>query len=254
LTAFLKKSILLIGVNEGSKHHNSKSNTKTMKAILQLMIIGLLMTTLSTIQAQEVRKLDDFDAIHISGDVDVTLVAGDVNSATVFAEGISPDDITLYVKGNTLKVQLYDGWIRDKEEAELTITYQDIDELKVSAGARVRHEGILRAESLKLRASSGGTLALEVAVQYLEAYAVEGAVLNIDGRTESQEVNANTGGQYLGGDLDCQRTAVTTNTGGQAKVIALQRLDANANTGGSIYYKGQPEEKNIRSFCSHKSS
>lgn len=219
-----------------------------MKAILQLMIIGLLMTTLSSIQAQEVRKLDDFHAIAVSGDVDVTLVAGDENSATVYAEGISPDDITLFVKGHTLKIQLYDGWIRDMEEAEITITYKSIDELKVSAGARVKHEGILNAESLSLRASSGSTLALEVAAQYLEVSAVEGAVLNIDGTAESQEVMANTGGQYLGGDLDCQRTEVTANTGGQAKVVALHRLEANANTGGTIFYKGEPEEKNMRSF------
>jgi hypothetical protein len=218
---------------------------KTIQTIICLLLIGGLVIPSN---AQEFRKLEDFNAITIAGKLEVSLIAADENSATIYTEGISPDDVSVYLKGNTLKVQLYESWLKDDEEARIEIKYKAIDELRVSAGAITTHEGTLKSDTLSLKVSSGGQLEVAVHTTFLKATAIEGGELSISGQAKAQEILAGTGGQYYGLSLECDDTEVTANMGGEADVTAYEKLDANANTGGIINYKGSPEMKSTRSF------
>jgi hypothetical protein len=220
-----------------------------MKKIFPILI---LMGMALHLNAQDYRKLDAFDEVIISGNVEVVLIQGDEYSATVYTEGaeISPDDVTVYSKGNTLKIKLYETFIDDEGPVRIAVTYQSIRELRCSAGAIVAHKGLLSADTLKIRAGSGSELHLEVQARFIEATAAEGAQIEISGQAEGQKVVASTGGQYRALELECQETEVAASTGGEAEVVARQLLDANANMGGSIDYKGAPERKNTRSFIS----
>lgn len=216
------------------------------RAIVVLILIGFAIAS----TAQETRRLDHFDAVAVTGDISVVLVEGDQPSALIETDGIDADDITLYVKGKTLKIQLIEGLFHDYDRVEITLTYTKLRAIKSSAGASVRTAGTITGDELKLRASSGGELFVDVAVNAIEASASEGGILTVSGQAEDQEVTASTGGEYQGLELECQRTYVKSNTGGMAEVVANERLDANANTGGSINYSGDPEMKNIRSLIS----
>ena len=220
----------------------------TMKTILPVLCLFLVACLVVPSQAQDFRKLEDFNEIAIAGKVEVTLMPADENSATIYTEGISSDDVTMYVKGNTLKVQLYESWLKDDEEARIEIKYKAINELRVSAGAIATHEGTLKSDDLTLKVSSGAQLEITVDAELLTAAVIEGAELTISGQAGAQEVTAGTGGQYYGMSLECNTTEVNANTGGEADVTAYEKLDANANTGGIINYKGSPEMKSTRSF------
>ncbi len=217
-----------------------------LKTLIALLLLGFAITS----QAQEMRKLDHFDAVSVTGDIAVTLVRGNAPSALIESEGFDVDDITLYVKGKTLKIQLIEGLFQDMGEVEITLTYTKLRAVRSSAGAQVQSADALQGDELNLRASSGGTLTVEVEVNSVEASASEGGVLAISGTTQDQEVSVSTGGSYQGLELECLRTYVKANTGGHAEVVANERLDANANTGGSIEYTGDPEIKNMRSLIS----
>lgn len=218
----------------------------TLRAVVILILIGFAIAS----NAQENRKLDHFDAVAVTGDISVTLVQGDAPSALIETDGIDADEITLYVKGKTLKIQLIEGLFHDYDRVEITLTYTKLRAVKSSAGASVRTSGTITGDELNLRASSGGELFADVAVNAIKATASEGGVLTVSGQTEDQEVTASTGGVYQGLELECMRTYVKSNTGGMAEVVANERLDANANTGGSIEYTGEPEYKNMRSLIS----
>ena len=221
-----------------------------MKTISRVTLALAFFFVLSNTYAQDERKLDYFDAITVVGDVELVLIAGEEAKAFITAEGISEDDVTVYVKGKTLKIQLIEGLFHDKDHARVEVTYQQLRALKASAGAKAFSSATITGDQLDLRASSGAQMDLAVEVNALVATATEGAVIEIEGSTETQEVTTSTGGQYRGLDLQCDRTYVRANTGGQAEVVANKRLDANANTGGQIDYTGDPEEKNTRSLIS----
>lgn len=205
---------------------------------------------LANAQNQETRKLDPFTSVVIAGDIKARLVPGSTYQIDLSTEGVSPDDVTVYIKDGRLRVKLYEGLLNDDEQASITIYYKELKELRTSAGAVVVHEGVLQADTLNLRANSGSELTLEVSTNHLEAIAAEGAILYVSGHTESQDANANTGGEYLAFNFDCRHTTVSANSGGIAEVIAIERLDANANLGGTIHYQGEPDYKTTRSFLS----
>lgn len=221
-----------------------------MNTILRALIILILLGFAAASDAQETRKLDHFDAVSVMGDISVTLVKGDTPSAFIETDGIDADEITIYVKGKTLKIQLIEGLFSDFDRVDITLTYNHLRAIRSSAGASVRTSGTITGDELNLRASSGGELFVDVDVNAIEASASEGGVLIISGQAEDQEVTVSTGGSYEGLELQCMRTYVKSNTGGMAEVVANKRLDANANTGGSIEYAGEPEIKNIRSLIS----
>ncbi|MCB0549110.1 MAG: DUF2807 domain-containing protein [Phaeodactylibacter sp.] len=221
-----------------------------MKTISKVTLALALFFTLSTAYTQDERKLDYFDAITVAGDVELVLIPGEEARAVITAEGLSEDDVTVYVKGKTLKIQLIEGLFKDEDHARVEVTYQQLRALKASAGAKAFSSATITGDQLDLRASSGAQIELTVAVNSLVASVTEGATIDMEGSTETQEISASTGGQYRGLDLQCDRTYVRANTGGQAEVVANKRLDANANTGGQIDYTGDPEEKNTRSLIS----
>ncbi|MCB9297572.1 MAG: DUF2807 domain-containing protein [Lewinellaceae bacterium] len=221
-----------------------------MKTILKTTAALAFFFTLGSANAQDERKLDYFDAITVAGDVELILTPGEEARAVITAEGVSEDDVTLYIKGKTLKIQLIEGLFQGDDHARVEVTYQQLRALKASAGAKAFATAPVTGDQLDLRASSGAQMELAVKVNSLVATATEGAVINMEGIAETQEVAVSTGGQYRGLDLQCERTYVKANTGGQAEVVANKSLDASANTGGQIDYAGDPEEKNTRSLIS----
>lgn len=218
--------------------------------VTRLLLLYALLSYTILAQAQETRKFDYFDAVSVSGDVNVRLVKSDSPSAEITTEGMDEDDVTIYIKNETLRIQLIEGWFDDAEEVDITVYYEQLRYIKATAGARVEADEVLQGEQFKLRAASGALLAAEVDVQSLEVSVSEGAELTVKGQAEKQEANVSTGGQYHGLDLNCQETTVTVHTGGEAFVVANERLDANAHTGGSIHYKGDPAYKSTRSLIS----
>ena len=70
---------------------------------------------------------------------------------------------------------------------------------------------------------------------------VSGGLIELEGKTQNQNVDVNTGGIYEAYGLESNQTIVTSATGGNVKVYATEVLDAKVLFGGTIYYKGNPE-------------
>lgn len=205
---------------------------------------------LQTLSAQEIRTVAPFEAVSASGDVQVILREGTQEKVEVYAEGIDEDQVDIFVRRNGLRIQLLNlKSFRDKD-VKVYVTYKRLYGVKAGAGARVYSEGLITTDRLSARAVTGGELSLEVATQSLEAHAGEGAILAVSGSTDTLEVNVSTGGHFEGEELEANRSYVRAGTGGIARVVAREALDASANLGGQIYYIGQPTEKSTRTLLS----
>ncbi len=216
-----------------------------MKAIT--LIAGALLF-LAPLHAQDVRKLQPFDELVASGDIEVLLQKGDSESAVVEANGISEDKVSVYVKNGKLKLQLIDGFFHRDVDVKIVVTYRSLRMINGLAGARISSDAVIESELFSAKAGSGAQVELEIKVNSLSALASEGGELKLKGTTESQEATATTGGKYSALDLQCNKTNVRASTGGKAVVVALKSLDASVNTGGEVLYSGDPEERNTRNM------
>ncbi|HMQ60008.1 MAG TPA: head GIN domain-containing protein [Flavilitoribacter sp.] len=215
------------------------------------LLLGLFSLTLvQNLHAQEERSLPDFDAVSVMGNIEVYLEKGESEKAVIYTYDIEEDKLNVFVRNNTLKLQLINPSTYNGRGAKVYITYRQLRGIKAHAGARVISEETITGDKLEVRGASGGQLSLKVAVNALNAGATEGALVEIEGTTESLEVSASTGGQFEGDDLESKRAYVKASTGGVANIVAREKLDASANTGGSIAYSGDPAEKQTRTLLS----
>ena len=223
-----------------------------MKTIWKVGLIALffLFIWLGEAHAQDERLLDAFDAINIMGNVEVVLQQGDEESASISAQGMSEDDVSVFVKKGTLKIQLLNSIFYKDEEVKVYVTFKNLRHLKATAGAQVKTSDAIEGDQLTVKAGSGARVELMVKLNSFDATAVEGGILTVMGATDSQSASAATGGEYDGTALDCKSTYVKANTGGVAEVNAFERLEASANTGGRIIYAGNPAQKTTKTLMS----
>ena len=201
---------------------------------------GLLLLPLLTV-AQTTRSLQSFDEIVITGRIEIELIAGDSPQLVILDSPVNEDKI------NSLRINTLNQ-ITKGEVVKLQLTYVKLRSIRAQAGAVISHRAELTGDKLELRLGSGARADIAVAVEVLSSYAGEGAELRIKGSAQTQEAMASSGGIYDATDFSTVRTYIRANTGGKAYVTATELLDITVNTGGEVYYKGQPKEKYINSM------
>ena len=183
------------------------------------------------------------------------LVKSSETKAIVEIENGDPDDVITEVKGSRLQVK-YDNnnWNRSNRnrKAKVTVHYKSINEIGVSSGAMVSAENEIDADKLDLGGSSGGIMELDVDCSELTVDISSGGVLRISGSTRSLDIDVSSGGILKGEELDCENANADASSGGVATFKVKDMLDADASSGGSIRYIGNPEK--IRSNSSSSGS
>lgn len=217
---------------------------KKINFILALLFIGSI-----SINAQTDYDLDPFDEIQATGMVHVTLKKGTSLKAIVNAKGIDYDDIKVSVSEGTLKILVLKSLIKHDAKIDIEVTYDQIRKIKAQAGAHFTGTEILTGDLLSLRANHASEIQIDVAVNKLEAITAEGGAIKVKGTSEIVDVRASSGAKFNGLELISNYTYANANTGGSAKVVAKESLEASANTGGMIEYKGKPTKtKTKKSF------
>ena len=220
--------------------------------VFYILLLGASLLYFNPLHAQDEYNygLSPFKAISASGGVEVILEPGTEERARIEAWGIDEDKISVFVKRNTLKIQLLNLSKIGNRTVKVYVTYKELQGVRATAGARVYGRELIESERFVARVGSGGFLDLKVETTTLEARAGEGGVIEISGSADTIDVSAATGGRYEGYDLIANRTHARASTGGEITVVAHEALDAAANTGGSIHYRGQPRERNIKRLFS----
>lgn len=209
------------------------------------IIIALLLVawSLSRSFAQSEYKLEAFDEISIAGNIEVVLKKSNEEKAIVEAFGIPEDKLNIDVRGQTLRLSLLNSIFYKHDKMKVTVFYKTLRTIRVSAGGKLEAEEPLEGDALEIRTSSGADVLFDIKANKLEATASEGAILQLRGEVASQKVSASTGGQYRALNLNCKNTYARASTGGEVSVVATESIDASANLGGSIEYKGEPDER-----------
>lgn len=219
-----------------------------MKNITQvlLVIVFLILVVIGKTNAQETITPDPFDEIYVTGNIEVKLEKGEENKVELYVDGMPYDKVSVKVQRGVLRLRVLESWMYRDEIIRVYITYKDLRGIRANAGAIVESESLIEADEFIVRATSGAQIELSIEANKIEGGASEGGILELEGSADTQDMQVSTGGQYDGLLLDVNTTYIRSNTGGQAEVVAMDLLEAYANTGGSIVYKGDPKKKNVK--------
>lgn len=211
-----------------------------------LILAFLLLIFIGQTNAQRTINPEPFDGIYVTGNIEVKLEQGEENKIELYVDGMPYEKISVKVQRGVLRLRVLESWLYRDEVIKAYITYKGLNTVRANAGATVESEDLISTDNFEVKATSGARIELSIEVRAVDGGASEGGILVLEGTAQEQDLQVSTGGEYDGLDLDCTRTYIRANTGGKASVVALEHLEAAANTGGSIRYKGNPETTRVK--------
>ena len=212
--------------------------------IIFMLLTGIVFSVLA--QEVETRSLSDFRMISVGEAISVTLISGNKNEAVIKVDNIDLEDISTEVRGDRLKIEL-DGYRHRNIDVSITLTYKKIEEISVSSAADVVTQGPIKSQSIDISVSSAGYAKLEIDAEEIDVDVSSSGELLLSGKIISQRVDVSSAGVYRAYELDCDDAYIRASSAGSARVSSSKKIDAKANSAGSVKYKGNPDKVYVSS-------
>lgn len=223
-----------------------KTNYFFMKQVGILFIF--VITTFSVFaQESETRSLDKFTGIKVGEAIDLYLKKGDKESARIEVDGVSPSDVLTESTGSYLRVHMRSGNYRGRRSVKVYITYVTLERIHASSASNVFSEGVIKTNSLDVSATSAANIELQVEAETVRADVGSAGDITIEGKAKNFSVEASSAGSVDAYNFECERVEATVSSAGSAKINVTKSLDAEASSGGSIRYRGNPTSTNTDS-------
>jgi hypothetical protein len=215
----------------------------TMKTIVIFACLFLMLEGGALAQLSETRSVAAFSGIKASEGIDVYLKKGAKEELKVEVSGAKLSDVITEVSGSYLKIHMREGRYRDRT-VKVYVTYASLGKLSASSAANIFHTGILKASSLELTTSSAGNIELQVDCGELESNASSAGQVEVEGKARVARYDASSAGQIDAYDLVAEDVSAEASSAGSVKLSVTKSLEANASSGGSIRYRGNPDQSN----------
>jgi hypothetical protein len=214
-----------------------------MRAIITLCILWLvpnILTAQSYILPSEIPS----EKIKISGNIHLQFVVSD-SMFLQFESDTVPE---------LLNISWSDGILTLKTPSELKKTpaiqvklyHRGFSGLEITRGALVQSADTLLIHVFSLRVDSGGKAEFAIDTDSLSAKVTQGGDIILRGSTRSQLIHAKTAGNFLGYELEAERTWVKASTGAQVKVKSSAFLNASASSTAFVAHLGMPDHTEFK--------
>ncbi len=217
-----------------------------MKVIVSVLMV-FAFAGLALAQESETRSVDSFRGIKSSEAIDVYLKKGTKESVKVEVTGIRLSDVLTEVSGTNLRIHRREGNYRNSNTVKVYVTYVNLERISVSSASNVFSENPIKSSSMEINISSAASVEVSLDVDHLTVDASSAGDAVLAGKANTFEVEANSAGDIDAYALESLVVRASANSGGSAKVTVTKELDAQANSGGSIRYRGSPTKTNTDS-------
>jgi hypothetical protein len=228
-----------------------------MRRILFVFIIGLYsiatqaQKTINDANAER-RTVTGFHGIEVSNGIELTLTQASTEDVAVSASTPEwKEKIVTKVENGILKIY-YDHkdaiFKRDNERKRLKayVSFKSLDRLDANTGSQVEIIGTVSSTSLKMKINTGAIVKGKVEVSDMDVDQNTGSIVTITGHATKLEVEGGTGSMFHGNDLETETCNARTNTGAGIYITVQKELEAKANTGGYVKYKGNGSVREAR--------
>ncbi|HBL75948.1 MAG: hypothetical protein A2W90_11065 [Bacteroidetes bacterium GWF2_42_66] len=225
-----------------------------MKTLKLLSILTLALFGISSLAApvnekdtgRRDRKTEPFHAIKVSTGIDLYLTQGNAEKITVEADEDIIDNLKTEVRDGVLRIYMEKSFSwRWNVERKVYVTFRELDMLTADSGSDVESQGLLQVKNLKIDASSGSDIELEVNADRLTVSTSSGSDTDLKGTAGYMEASSSSGSDLNAEDLKTKVCEVSASSGSDAVVYVTERIKASASSGADICYHGSPSSKDI---------
>jgi hypothetical protein len=229
-----------------------------MKTILKMTLaITFLLMNVSLINAQvfgnkkitgnnnvitKTVTTSDYDAISVTGSMDVELVSGNEGSIEVTTDENLHEYLVIESKDGTLKIKTKKNVsLRTKKGIHITVPFNDISDLTLTGSGDIITKSTIKTSDFDVSLTGSGDIIIDVEADEIDAKVTGSGDLKMAGRVTDFEVKVTGSGDFKGSELTSTNTQVYVSGSGSAKVNASSRIKARVNGSGDVRYSGNPE-------------
>lgn len=193
---------------------------------------------------EQERHLSDFDKIKASRGMNVYITQGTQTQVLVKADENLLEVIKTEVVGDVLEVKATSN-IRNAKEKKVYVTLPEVELIKASAGSNVFSENEISSKNLEISASAGSNMHLSIKTQEASVSASAGSNISLEGEAENFYGKASAGANIKAGELKTSNTEAKVSAGANIWINTKSKLQASANSGGNVFYTGDPANTEI---------
>lgn len=182
----------------------------------------------------------DYDAVHVSGSMDIELVAGKEGSIQATAESNIMEVLKIEVKGDKLYIGMKDNTSTSTTKGiSIKVPVERISSASVAGSGEIMSDLIIKSSDLDLKVSGSGDIKLTVEAARLIATVTGSGDLEVRGRAENLDASVTGSGDIKAYGLKANNVeASVTGSGDVAVYCNGGNLKARVTGSGDIRYKG----------------
>ena len=189
----------------------------------------------------QARDLDDFTGVKACCNLEVELTQGENYSVEVRADENLQEYVETRVFGSTLEIGFRDNTnLNPSTSIRVFITLPELTMIDASSSADIVTTSAFKGDRLELESSSGSSIEAEFMGNFVFADASSGGGVSVSGEAGEIEAEASSGAKVYGNKLAVERADVDVSSGARIEVNAKERIKADASSGGSVRYSGNP--------------
>ncbi|MEO5907875.1 MAG: head GIN domain-containing protein [Ginsengibacter sp.] len=198
----------------------------------------------------EVRNVISFSAIKVSGGIDVYLSQSDEEALALSASDESTrDNIKTEVKNGILNIWYDGGRFRFNSDRKLRayVSFKTLQSLEASGACDFIINGIFKASSVRIKLSGACDIKGNVNFDNLQLDISGASTVKVNGNVENIKIDASGASDVKNYDLIADNCVADISGASDVKITVNKSIAAKASGASSLFYKGNPERREVSS-------
>lgn len=198
----------------------------------------------------QLRNVGSFSAIKVSGGIDVYLSQSNEEAVAVSASDEAyRDNIKTEVENGVLKIYYDSHSFRFNSNKKLRayISFKTLESIEGSGACNFMINGIFKGTSLRVRFSGACNMEGVVNITNVQFDLNGASTVKISGEVSNLKLEASGASDLKNYDLVVDNFIAQLSGASDAKITVNKSISAKASGASSLYYKGNPEVRDVSS-------
>lgn len=219
-------------------------STSIFKCTLPVLLAFSINTLTATAQQNKDVALTNFNEVNVASGIDLYLTQSNSENIKITGHEELVKNVEIEKSGSALNIRYKKNisWQRmfKGQTLKVYINYKNLQAITASGGSDVYGQNTLKATSLKIQASGGSDIKLDVATKDLEVTVSGGSDADLKGTATNMNIQSSGGSDVNALGLVSEYAKVSASGGSDANVHVTKGLEASASGGSDVNYKGDP--------------
>lgn len=197
-----------------------------------------------SISAQQTRNIGDFTGIKSGDSFSISITQGDVNMLKINATEALLSKVNTEVKDGILNIST-EGNLKENDAISIDISIKTLSNVDISGTTEVKSTNQLICDKLTIITNGAGDIQLDLKANEIKVDISGAGDVSLKGITQMLDATVLGAGNLNASNLNASNISAKVSGAGDAKINAIQSLNAEVIGAGSIIYKGNPIDRTV---------